>query len=328
MSNVQPERLDWLVVNGASERYARGKVTLIGGDPGTGKSLMCSSDEAGVTQQGGKVVVFSAEDDAGDTLRPRYDIAGADVSKIIHVDGVRRMKPDGSSERHAFNLERDIETLRALLAEHRDVVFVRIDPVTAYLGRIDSHKNAEVRALLAQLEEVAREFRVAIAVVTHLNKSSTGPALYRFVGSLAFVAACRLAFVVAKDPENGDRRLVVPAKANITADQLGNAFSIAEAWHEGIGQGVARVDWEPDPVSVTLDGLVQADSAERRHERERVKEFLKRELANGPIASEPLVERAATESISRRTLFRAKKELKIPARMFNGAWHWAKPGDW
>ena len=133
---------------------------------------MCSSDEAGVTQQGGKVVVFSAEDDAGDTLRPRYDIAGADVSKIIHVDGVRRMKPDGSSERHAFNLERDIETLRALLAEHRDVVFVRIDPVTAYLGRIDSHKNAEVRALLAQLEEVAREFRIAIAVVTHLNKSA------------------------------------------------------------------------------------------------------------------------------------------------------------
>jgi putative DNA primase/helicase len=327
MSDVQAEPLEWLEINGR-RNYARGKVTLIGGDPGLGKSAMLTSDEAYLTAEGQGVVVFSAEDDAAETMRPRYDVAGADVSLVIHVQGVQHVREDGSTERHAFNLERDIETLRALLAENPGVVFVRIDPVTAYLGRVDSHKNAEVRALLSRLEEIAREFRVAIVVVTHLNKNSTGPALYRFVGSLAFVAACRLAFVVARDPENPDRRLLVPAKANIAADQMGYAFTINGVMHEGIGQTVAKVGWEPDPIPVTLDKLVQADGAHRRHERERVKDFLKRELAAGPVASKALFQAAEAEGISQRTLFRAKDELRIPAHRQFTEWYWSAPDDW
>jgi len=328
MDTVTPEALEWLEPRAGTRIYARGKVTLIGGDPGLGKSLMLTSDEARLTAAGHSVVVFSAEDDAHDTMRPRYDVAGANVERVIHIDGVRHFKDDGSNERRAFNLERDTETLRTLLVDHPEVVFVRIDPVTAYLGRVDSHKNAEVRALLAQLEEIARQFRVAIVVVTHLNKNNTGPALYRFVGSLAFVAACRLAFVVARDPENADRRLLIPAKANITADQSGYAFTIESVHHEGIDQEVARVVWEPEPVSVTLDGLVQADGAHRRHERERVKAFLQRELAAGPVASKTLFQKAGTEGISERTLFRAKDELHILARKQFIEWYWAAPDDW
>lgn len=328
MDTVTAEALEWLEPRAGTRIYARGKVTLIGGDPGLGKSMMLTSDEARLTAAGHSVVVFSAEDDAHDTLRPRYDVAGADVKRVIHIDGVRHFKDDGSTERHAFNLERDTEKLRTLLADHPGVVFVRIDPVTAYLGRVDSHKNAEVRALLAQLEEIARQFRVAIVVVTHLNKNSTGPALYRFVGSLAFVAACRLAFVVARDPENADRRLLIPAKANIAADQMGYAFTINGVMHEGIGQTVAKVEWEPDPINVTLDRLVQADGTHRRHERERVKDFLKRELAAGPVASKTLFEKAEGEGISQRTLFRAKDELRIPARRQFTEWFWSSPDEW
>jgi hypothetical protein len=328
MSNVNPEPLEWLEPRAGSRMYARGKVTLIGGDPGLGKSAMLTGDEAALTRAGHGVVVFSAEDDAHDTLRPRYDVAGADAAKVLHVEGVNRPKPDGGTERRSFNLERDVDALRDLLQRHPEVAFVRIDPVSAYLGRVDSHRNAEVRGLLAQLEDVAREFHVAIVVVTHLNKSTAGPTLYRFVGSLAFVAACRLAFVVARDPENADRRLVVPAKVNLTGEQIGYAFTIEGAWHEGVGQHIARVAWELEPVSVTLDGLVQSDSAHRRHERERVKEFLKRELAAGAVQSKTLFEKAAAEGISQRTLFRAKDELSIPARRQFGAWYWASPAQW
>ena len=88
------------------------------------------------------------------------------------------------------------------------------------------------------------------------------------------------------------------------------------------------MDWEAEPVRVTLEGLVQADNAERRHERVRVKDFLKRELANGPVESKALFERAKAENISERTLFRAKGELQIPARRVLGSWHWAAPSSW
>ena len=154
MSDVKPEPLQWLWPG----VFARAKVTLWGGDPGVGKSKLASDIEArisaglplpdGTTAPTGGVIVFSAEDDPADTYRPFLDVAGGDPSRIIHVDCVATVREDGTTERRTFNLERDIGTLRALLADHPDVVFVRIDPVTAYLGRVDSHKNAEVRALL------------------------------------------------------------------------------------------------------------------------------------------------------------------------------------
>jgi RecA-family ATPase len=106
-----------------------------------------------------------------------------------------------------------------------------IDPITAYLAGIDSHINADVRAVLAPLGQLAARHSVAVVCVSHLNKGGaasggSGDALLRVSGSLAFVAAPRAAFIVARDPENRARRLFLPAKNNLGRDGTGLAFSV------------------------------------------------------------------------------------------------------
>src|SRR5262249_39471022 len=130
---------------------------------------------------------------------------------------------DGQQQNRAFSLHRDLEALSAKLDELRDVAAVFIDPITAYLGDVDSHRNAEVRALLAPLSQVAAQHGTAIMGVSHLNKSAGTEALMRVTGSLAFVAAARAAYLVAPDPENPARRFFLPMKNNIGPDSVGLA---------------------------------------------------------------------------------------------------------
>ena len=103
------------------------------------------------------MLIVSAEDDAEDTIRPRLEAAGADLARCHILDGVVQRESDGTRTRRSFSLATDLPRLAAKLAELRDVALVIIDPVTAYLGGTDSHKTAEVRAVLAALADVARE---------------------------------------------------------------------------------------------------------------------------------------------------------------------------
>src|SRR5205823_6333601 len=147
----------------------------------------------------GLVVILSAEDDVADTIRPRLEAAGADVRRCYVVDAIRDIDGAGEIHSRAFNLAADVARLEALLAQLGDVALVIIDPLTAYLGDADSHKNAEVRGLLAPLGEMAASRGVAMVCVSHLNKGGSSEALLRVSGSLGFVAAARAAFIVTRD---------------------------------------------------------------------------------------------------------------------------------
>ena len=143
------------------------------------------------------------------------------------------------------------------MAARNDVALVVIDPITAYLSGVDSHVNADVRAVLMLLGEIAARHGVAIVCVSHLNKgsagkSSSGEALLRVSGSLAFVAAARAAFIVAKDQDNPARRLFLSAKNNVGKDGSGLAFSV-ESFTLSSGIETSRVLWEPNPVTITAD---------------------------------------------------------------------------
>src|SRR5262249_30786898 len=142
----------------------------------------------------GDVVFLSAEDDPADTLRPRLEAAGANLHRVHVLDRViLGYTGGGHQQNRAFTLQQDLEALSVKLAELGDVAAVIIDPITAYLGEVDSHRNAEVRALLAPLSELAAQHNTAIIGVSHLNKSAGSEALMRVTGSLAFVAAARAA---------------------------------------------------------------------------------------------------------------------------------------
>jgi hypothetical protein len=232
-SDITPEAVDWLW----SGRLAAGKTTLVGGDPGLGKSQLAISIAATITRGGQwpcgegaapkcSVIILCAEDGAADTVVPRLMAAGADRDKIHIVTAVH--EADGKGRR-LFNLSKDLDILERLINKIGDVGLVTIDPVDAYIGAdVDGHKNTAVRAVLEPISEMAGRRRVAILAVTHFSKQSGSKALYRFIGSIAHIGSARVAFTVMSDLENEGRILVLNAKNNLAPMQKGLAFRLEQ----------------------------------------------------------------------------------------------------
>ncbi|KAB2937985.1 MAG: AAA family ATPase [Phycisphaerae bacterium] len=310
---VHPEAVRWLWPG----RIALGKLTLLCGDPGLGKSFITLDLAARVSSgtswpdlpllpnSPGNVALLSAEDDLADTIRPRLDAAGADAARIVAIQAVRRVLVTGQTQDTYFDLTEDLPALEAAIRDTPDSRMVIIDPLTAYLGNTDSHKNAEVRAVLAKLFELAARTRVAVLAVTHLNKASTLPAIYRAMGSLAFVAAARAVWAVVRDEndESGRRRLFVPVKNNLGADETGLAYALEPAG------AAARVVWEHGAVNIRADDALCGKR--KATARGDAAEFVVATLrANGgDMLSDDLSAAAEVEGISERTLRRARQRV-------------------
>lgn len=315
---------------------------MLAGNPGLGKSQITASLAAVATTGGswpvdrtrcerGNVVFLSAEDDAADTIRPRLEAAGADLSRVFILDAVvEAFNAEGGEIRRTFNLKTDLTRLGAMLAEIGGAAMIVIDPITAYLGEADSHKNAEVRALLSPLSDLAAKHGAAIVCVSHLNKSSAGEAMMRITGSLAFVAAARAAFIVARDPENEARRLFLPLKNNIGNDQTGLAFAIQSAQVKSpAGQiETSRVAWEPDPVSVTADeAMTPQGDPEERSALDDARQFLLGLLADGPVRAGQIKSDADGAGFGWKTIQRAADRLGVERQKdgMKGGWTWKLP---
>ncbi|HEY2588009.1 MAG TPA: AAA family ATPase [Tepidisphaeraceae bacterium] len=324
VSDVLREKVEWLMPG----RIPIGKLTMYVGDPGLGKSFV-TTDHAGRitrcipwpdgsgTPQAGSVIFLSAEDDVADTIGPRLDAAQADTSKVFVLQGIKRIIK-GKANVSQFSLDRDLPHLEAAIVQAGDARLVVIDPISAYIPlAADSHNNAEVRALLAPLATLAQKRRVAILLVSHLNKGA-GAAIYRAMGSLAFVAACRAVFAFAKDKADPRRRIIVPIKNNLAADTSGLAYSIVDG----------QVAWEAAPVTQTADEILSSEGDEcSRNELDEAVDWLRKELFNGPQQAKELKRRARADGIAERTLERAKSRLKVVARPdgYRGPWVWTMP---
>jgi len=148
LDDVERQLLEWLWPG----RIPLGKLTLLAGDPGLGKSFVTLDIAARVSrgdswpdtpllkQSAGNVVLFNAEDDLADTIAPRLDQAKADDTRIVAVEGVAAF-----GQRRHFSLEHDLPRLEEVLKNHSDTRLVVIDPIAAYCGNIDSHRNTDVR---------------------------------------------------------------------------------------------------------------------------------------------------------------------------------------
>lgn len=335
LSDVKPERVEWLWPG----RFSLGKLTLIAGDPGLGKSFLTLDmaarvstgcgwpDRRGERIEPGGVVLLSAEDAIADTIRPRLDAAGADVRRIVALEAIRSVRDNGRESSRTFDLSRDLPALEEAIQSVEDCRLVVIDPITAYLGGTDSHKNAEIRGLLAPLGAIAERHRVAVVAVTHLNKSGSGPAIYRAMGSLAFAAAARAAWAVSKDNADDGRRLLLPIKNNIAPDAGGLAFRI-----EALGvDGCPAVAWEPDPVSISADDALSSERGDGkgRTERDDAAEWLTELLAHGPRPARDVERDAREAGHSIATVRRAKAAIGVVSRKpaFGGPWEWTLPAE-
>jgi putative DNA primase/helicase len=332
MADIQPEKIKWLWPG----RIAIGKQTLIGGEPGLGKSQITAALAATVTTGGpwpcdegraprGSVLILSAEDDA---IRPRLDAAGADVAAVHLISAVRQ--GDGKGRR-TFNLQEDLALLEAAIKRIGNVRLVIIDPVSSYLGKTDSHKNADVRGTLEPLGEMASRLRVAVVSVTHFSKGAGQSAINSFIGSIAFVAAARAAFIVTRDPDGDDpaRRLFVQAKNNLAVDAGGLAFRVEQRL---VDKDIvaSAITWDNERIARTADEILSANrEGGEKPERIEAEEFLRDALSGGPRPSTEIEAEAKGAGISWRTVRRAQKALGIKpyrkAEMGDGL---GKSGRW
>ena len=340
LSDIPARPIHWLW----PQRFARGKLSLIVGSPGLGKSQVCSSLTAVVTRANqwpvdrvraelGSVVILSAEDDAPDTIRPRLEAAGADISRVYILQAVMQIHENGDDQQRAFNLTADVAKLAALCEEIGDVSMVIIDPITAYLGATDSHKNAEVRATLAPLQDFAARQSIAVLAVTHLTKTQGVDALQRVQGSVAFAAAARAVWGVVKDKDDPQRRLFLPLKNNLGTDTGGFAYRVESFILEGTDPpiGTSHVMWEDELINTTADeafGAMAKDFNEQSDIND-AKDFLREVLRDGRVASPQIEKDAKGAGLAWATVRRAQKDMQIvPIREGfgkDGKWYWQLP---
>jgi hypothetical protein len=324
LADVQPTAIDWLWPS----RLAAGKITLLVGDPGLGKSWL-SLDLAARLSRGAawpdggvapraSTVLLSAEDALDDTIRPRLDALGADVTQIHALTAIRAADGERTPvlTRDLARLERAVTATRAKL--------VTIDPLSAYLGDADSHRDAEVRAVLAPLAALADRTGAAVLAVMHLSKGTQRPALYRAVGSIGFVASARLVLAVAAHPDDDTRRLLAPVKSNLCAPAATLAYRLADdrmVWEDG---PVAGID-----VETLLGGVGSHEDREAQTDAEQVITGLLDDGSEWPLDAKQALDAGRAHGINDRTLQRTAKRLGIRISRVGfgarGRWVWHRP---
>ena len=309
MSNVEEQAVRWLWPN----RIALGKLNMLAGDPGLGKSFITCDLAARVSTGSpwpdgaandtpGGVLLLNAEDDVADTIKPRLRAARADMARIMAMFAVDRGR--------LFSLAKHLEELARCASQLPDLRLIVIDPVTAFMSGIDSHKNADVREALAPLSELAERTGAAVLAVSHLNKGS-GQAIYRTTGSLAFTAASRSVWCVAKDPQNRDRRLFLPMKNNLGNDKTGLAYSINGFSYPPF------VDWEPDTVDVDINRVLNPDlrsRPSRRSAADAADEWLEAFLDGGEKPSAEVIEAGEATGFSEKQLRASRSRVGVQIR--------------
>lgn len=337
VSDVKSVPIEWLW----KTRIAYGKVVMIAGDPGLGKSQLAAYIIARITTgtpwpnndgcpRIANAVMLSCEDDIGDTIRPRLQAAGADLARVQVIQAVQTDK----AGMRGLSLIMDIKQLESYLDTNPDVRLIIIDPITAYLDKADTHKTADVRSALMPLQVMAATRKVAVVVISHHNKSGgNGKAVNAVTGSGAFVALARASFTVIKKKDDEDVCLFLETKNNL-ARAKGLSYRVQlKTLPDGIE--APYIVFEEGTINISADEAIGEGSPQRDHSQfDAARQFLIEELRNGPAPSKLLFERAAEQRISEKTLRRAQKELGVKSKknaQFQGGWIWEFPyetGDW
>ncbi len=317
LDTVTPEAISWLWQG----RIPLGKLSLIDGDPGLGKSTVTldlvarisrgASMPDGSPGVSGGAVLLTLEDGLADTIVPRLKAAGAVLSRIASLQEVH----DKDGKPRLPTVE-DIEAIKRACQKVQAKIVV-IDPLMAHLdGRTNSFRDQDIRRALTPLAQLADEIRVAVAVVRHLNKASGGQAIYRGGGSIGIAGQARCTHLVAKDPEDESRRIFASVKNNLAPEAPSLSFSL-----EGF-DGASRIVWG-GVSNCRADALLSIPSStEERTALDEAREFLRDLLSNGPVESKEVQKEAKAAGITDITLRRAKKVLgvKVQKRDFAGGW--------
>lgn len=323
MSEVMPEDISWLWEN----RIARGKLTIIAGEPGVGKSTISQKIAAEVSRgfalpgdiarDAADVVLLNAEESAGDTLRPRLESMGADLDRVHLLDGVEdevSVRPLGLSRAE------DLEVLEAVVHE-RGAVLVIIDVLQAFLGAgVDMNRANEMRAVMSALKDLAERTGAAIVILCHFNKGLSSSDITRIIGSVDIVAAVRCVMVVGRDPDAPDDRgrgVIARGKSNLPGQPPAYGYTL-----DG-----GSLTWGEERADVTSAQLLAPRPIDSDGKRGEAVAFLREFLAPGPRLTSEVEAAASQRGIALRTLRRAAKNLPVThaKESFSGRWRWDLP---
>lgn len=328
-ADIKPMPITWLW----DGWLPAGKLTILAGTAGTGKTTLALGLAAALTsggrwpdgtlcQQRGNVLIWSAEDKADDTLVPRLIASGADMKRCHFIEGVSE---DGKSE--AFDPSKDIAGLLKAVERIGGASLLIIDPIVSAVSG-DMHRANDVRRSLQAIVDFAEAHNCAVLAVSHFAKGGAGKSPQdRVIGSQAFGALARMVLVAAKE-EDSTRRVLARAKSNIAPDNGGVAYSLDMATIDG-GIETIHVVWNGiiEGTAREILGDVEHDEEETGNEKADAEVFLNDLLADGPISTKQVKADAAGAGYSWRTIERAKRDLKIEARKVSmkDGWQWFLP---
>jgi archaellum biogenesis ATPase FlaH len=318
MEQVEIEKIDWLLY----PFIPFGKVTIVQGDPGEGKTTMVlqiiakltkgeavlpsGSDEPALegktmALEPVNVIYQTAEDGLGDTIKPRLLSAGADCSRVMVID----------DNNQALTMM-DARLEEAIIKTK--VRLVVLDPIQGFLGAaVDMHRANEIRPLMKRIAVLAEKYHCAIILIGHMNKNSNGKSSYRGLGSIDFQAAARSVLIVGRIKDEPEIRVVCHVKSSLAPEGKSIAFRLdKDTGFEWIGE-----------YDISADDLLSGDN--RGQKIHAAKEFLKEILASGSVAQTKVAEEAESRRIKKKTLWNAKKELEIDSVKIGNQWFWMLP---
>lgn len=306
MSDIEAQEIEWLWY----PYIAYGKLAIVQGDPGDGKTTLILNLAAKLTKGEGldenmkvmepmNVIYQTAEDGLADTVKPRLLQAGADCEKVLVID---------ESEKSLSMLDERIE--EALIKTGARVLI--LDPIQAYLGSgTDMNRANEVRNMTKRLAALAEKYKCAIILIGHMNKAAGNKAAYRGMGSIDFYAVARSVLLVGRVEGEPNIRAMVQIKNNLAEFGHAKAFRLSEEGFRWLG------DYE-----ITADEVL-GGYAPKINKLEQAKDLL-RELSKEleKVESNSIYDMAKEQNISKRTLENAKREMGIRAKRENGSWYW------
>lgn len=338
VSEVEREPIRWLWPG----RLALGKLTILDGDPGTGKSTLYCDIAARVTRgktwpddenratgplfagarEAGGVVIVTSEDSISDTIRPRLEEAGADLTRCLVIQSIPGFSKDGGQAievipaipHHLPQIEDAAKRLGASL--------LIIDPLFAHLGgHVNSYRDQDVRSALAPLAVLAEKLDMSVLIVRHLNKLAGGSALYRGGGSIGVIGAARLGLLLGRDPEVPEDLVLATTKSNISRHCQSLSLRVVSSAHDA---GVGVIAWKGTSSHKAEDLLAPPA---RLSTREKAEEWLADRLADGhPHPASKVLTEAAAAGFSESTIRRCMKDLGVASEKTgfgaDGEWLW------
>jgi len=310
-SNVSETAVDWLWY----PFIPFGKVTLIQGDPGCGKSTLMmniiAAVSSGSTSPDGRkyrkplhVIYQCSEDGLSDTIKPRLTAAGADCSNVAFLD----------EELNLVTL--NDESIRRAIADFNAKLLI-IDPVQAYLGEADIANATGMRKVLRQLASWAALYDCAIVLVGHLNKKQSSKNLYRSLGSIDLVAAARSVLQVERTEDDDNIRVIRHVKSSLAPKGRDLFFTI---------DADNKISWLESTVDST-GAILEIQEPPKATKQTQAAGLLKALLASGPVKSSEVQTLYRRENIGESTVLLMKKELGIKSIKKDGVWYWMLPGS-